>query len=46
MALIILGLLFLVGWGVAVFIFHVAGFLIHILLLVAVVFFIVRLLQG
>lgn len=37
---------FLVLWVLGFAVFHVAGFLIHVLLVVAIIMFLVRIIQG
>ena len=44
--LLILGIILLVCWGLGLFAFHVAGGLIHILIVLAVIAFIVHLFRG
>ena len=44
--LLILGIILLVCWGLGLFAFHVAGGLIHILIVLAVISFIVHLFRG
>lgn len=42
----IIGIVLLILWAGGFFVFHVAGFLIHILIILAVISFIVGLVQG
>jgi hypothetical protein len=42
----ILAILLVIAWGLALFAFHVTGFFIHIVLVLAVALFIVHLLTG
>jgi len=43
---VILGVIFLILWGVGFIGFHIAGWLIHILLVVAILMFLIRLIRG
>lgn len=44
--LLIIGIILLVLWALGFFAFHVAGGLIHLLLIIAVIVVIVHLIQG
>jgi len=44
--LIRVAILLLAAWVLGFLVFHIAGWLIHILILVAVVLFLVRVIQG
>ncbi len=44
--LLIIGIILLVCWGLGLFAFHVAGGFIHILIVLAIIFFIVHLFRG
>ncbi len=44
--LIAIGLVLFVLWAVGFMVFHVAGFLIHILLVVAVIAILLRIIRG
>ena len=43
--LYIVGVIFIIGWGVGILIFHVGG-AIHLLLLIAVIVFLINFIQG
>lgn len=44
--LLVIGLVLLVLWLLGFFAFHVLGGFIHVLLIIAVIFFLVRVIQG